>query len=423
MIRQAVFLVGGKGTRLGALTAETPKPLLQLRPNVRFLDILLENAARQGFSDIILLAGHLGEQVEALYDGRCVRGATIRVVRELEPAGTGGALLHISHLLDPWFILANGDSFFDINLRAFATNPPADAMVRMALRGMYEVSRYGSVTLHDGRIISFSEKTDAMAGRSLINGGIYLMRRSVLDHVGGKSSLEHDLFPALAKMTALNGAVLDGYFIDIGLPKTFEQAAREIDNLSMRPGAFLDRDGVLNRDGGYTHRPDSLIWMPNAREAVLELNDAGYFVFVITNQAGVARGLYTEADVGDFHAAMQAELAEIGAHVDAFYYCPFHPEAASSEYRHPSHPDRKPNAGMILRARREWPVQDRGSFVIGDADSDMEAAHRAGLPGVLFDGGDLLSTVREALAINRARPNAHSAVHLARGKAADGGIV
>ncbi|MGK9339843.1 HAD-IIIA family hydrolase [Sinorhizobium meliloti] len=419
MIRQAIFLVGGKGTRLGTLTAETPKPLLQLRPDVRFLDILLENAARQGFSDIILLAGYLGEQAEALYDGRSIRGSTIRVVRELEPAGTGGALLQIPHLLDPWFLLANGDSFFDINLRAFATPPPGDAMVRVALRKVRDVSRYGSVTLRHGRIVSFSEKTIDMVGPGLINGGIYLMSRSVLDLIGERSSLERDLFSTLARTKALRGKVFDGYFIDIGLPETFARAMREIDSLARRPGAFLDRDGVLNLDRGHTHRPDSLVWMPNAREAVLALNDAGYLVFVITNQSGVARGYYSVADVDAFHRAMQAELAEIGAHVDAFFYCPFHPEAITAEYRHPSHPDRKPNAGMIFRAKREWPVQERGSFLVGDSQSDMEAAGRAGLLGVLFDGSNLLSTVQEALAITRSQSDAIAAEPLACGARLD----
>jgi hypothetical protein len=108
-VRQAVFLVGGKGTRLGGLTANTPKPLLELAPGLRFLDVLIEGAARQGFNDIILLAGHLGEQVVELYDGRTFRGARISVIREPEPAGTGGALRFAADRLAPFFMLANGD--------------------------------------------------------------------------------------------------------------------------------------------------------------------------------------------------------------------------------------------------------------------------------------------------------------------------
>src|SRR5262245_8495903 len=127
-VRQAVFLVGGRGTRLGALASQTPKPLIEIGPGLRFLDLLLDQAVRHGFVDIILLAGHLGVQVEGLYHGRKLGGATVSVVREPIPAGTGGALLHIADRLDRWFVMANGDSIFDIDLRALAKlDPPADS--------------------------------------------------------------------------------------------------------------------------------------------------------------------------------------------------------------------------------------------------------------------------------------------------------
>ena len=103
----------------------------------------------------------------------------------------------------------------------------------------------------------------------------------------------------------------------------------------------------------------------------------------------VARGYFSEADAQAFHAHMQDELAEIGAHIDAFYYCPFHEDGTIEAYRVANHPDRKPNPGMIQRAMREWKVDPARSFLIGDKDSDIEAAHRAGLPGFRFSGGDL----------------------------------
>jgi D-glycero-D-manno-heptose 1,7-bisphosphate phosphatase len=399
-VRQAVFLVGGKGTRLGKLTATTPKPLLAIAPDISLLDLLIEEAARHGFTDIVLLAGHLGDRVERLYHGRQIRAATIRVIREPEPAGTGGALRHAAGMLDPWFLLANGDSWFDINLRALAVAPPRDRLARIALRSMEDTGRYGSVELHGRRITAFTEKK-AATGPGLINGGLYLLNRAVLDHIAGPCSIEQDVFPELVRQGAVDGRVFDGYFLDIGLPETLAQARRELPFRLARPAAFLDRDGVLNTDRGYTHRPEQLQWIEGAREAVLALNEAGYLVFVVTNQAGVAHGFYHEADVHAFHARMQTELADIGAHIDAFYHCPFHPDATIRRYRQPSHPDRKPNPGMLLKARREWRIRAKGSFLIGDRDSDIEAANRAGIPGMLFDGGNLLATVRQALAAVR----------------------
>ncbi len=390
-VDQAVFLVGGKGTRLGALTADTPKPLLEIAPGLRFLDVLLDEAARHGFTDIVLLAGYLGDLVEGLYAGRRVRDAAVRVVREPAPAGTGGALLHAREHLAPRFLMANGDTLFAFNFRALTLADGATAT--LALRRVTDAARYGAVELAGDRITAFAEKTVGHARPGLINGGVYLMDRSVLAHVDGPCSIEADVFPVLARAGQLRGQEFDAYFIDMGLPDTFQRARDEVPGRRVRPAAFLDRDGVLNVDRGYTHRPDELIWIDGAREAVLRLNEAGFYVFVVTNQAGIAHGHYGESDVAAFHARMRSDLAAIGAHVDAFYHCPFHPDAAVDAFRASDHPDRKPNPGMILRAMAEWPVDRRGSFLIGDRASDLEAARRADIAGFLFDDGNLDATV------------------------------
>jgi NDP-sugar pyrophosphorylase family protein len=233
-VRQAVFLVGGKGTRLGALSAQTPKPLIEIAPGFRFLDLLLDQAVRHGFVDIILLAGHLGEQVEALYHSRRLRDATVSVVREPVPAGTGGALLHIADRLDRWFVMANGDSVFDINLRALAKLDPLEAgagndfLGRLALREVPNTARYGAVELRGDRIVAFREKSDAQAGPGVINGGVYLLNRDILSKLKMPCSIEMDVFPALAKAGRLRGVQFDGYFLDIGLPEMLERAKREI---------------------------------------------------------------------------------------------------------------------------------------------------------------------------------------------------
>ena len=157
----------------------------------------------------------------------------------------------------------------------------------------------------------------------------------------------------------------------------------------LRPAIFLDRDGVLNEDQGYVHRWEDFRWIEGAREAVAAFNRAGWLVIVVTNQSGVGRGYYTEADMHALHARMVVELAEAGARIDAFYFCPQHPEAAEAAYRHPDPPDRKPNPGMILRAIAEWPIDPERSVLVGDKDSDMEAAQRAGVRALRFRGGDL----------------------------------
>lgn len=167
--------------------------------------------------------------------------------------------------------------------------------------------------------------------------------------------------------------------------------------MERRPALFLDRDDTLVRDKGYMHRPEDLAWMPGAIDAVKAANDSGWLVVVVTNQSGIGRGLYSEADMHGFHAAMAADLQAAGAHVDAWYFCPFHPDAAIPAYRAADHPDRKPNPGMLLRAMRDLPIDASRSVMIGNTDDDVEAARRAGLQGLRVAEGDLASATRQVL--------------------------
>ena len=136
--------------------------------------------------------------------------------------------------------------------------------------------------------------------------------------------------------------------------------------------------------------------MPGARTAIATLNRAGVLAIVVTNQSGVARGLYDLAAVGRLHARMQEDLALAGGRIDAFYLCPHHARARVEAFRHPDHPDRKPNPGMILRAIADWRIDPARALMVGDKASDLEAARRAGIAAVLFEGGDLAQFLARA---------------------------
>lgn len=164
-----------------------------------------------------------------------------------------------------------------------------------------------------------------------------------------------------------------------------------------RPAVFFDRDGVLNVDHGYVGSVARFVWNEGAREAVAEVNRRGYLAIVVTNQSGIARGYYREADLDALHTWMRERLAEHGAHLDAIYVCPHHPEATVARYRQHC-TCRKPAPGMILRAVRDLDIDVPSSLLIGDKPSDCAAASAAGVRAVLYSRGDLCSFVVAALA-------------------------
>lgn len=389
--KQAIILVGGKGTRLGSLTAETPKPMMEIC-GVPFIQVLMEEVARHGFGIIILLCGHLADRIYSAFDGIIVRNARVRCVVEPEPMGTGGALLQAADLLDEEFLLLNGDSLFDFNLLDLQTlAADKDWLGKVALRPLPDTGRYGKVTL-DGELISaFAEKSGNSPG--LINGGVYMLRREVLDFIKQTPcSLEQEILPRLVERGQLYGRAYDGYFIDIGIPEDLRRAQMELPN-RRRPTIYFDRDGVLNHDHGYTHRIEDFQWMPGAIEAIKLFNDRGWLVIVVTNQAGIARGYYDDSAVEQLHVWMLAQLRSYGAHVDAFYYCPHHPEGTVTSLAVACE-CRKPEPGMLLRALNEWPIDLDHAYLIGDKSSDVEAAERAGVKGILFEGEGLLELAR-----------------------------
>ena len=163
-----------------------------------------------------------------------------------------------------------------------------------------------------------------------------------------------------------------------------------------RAALLLDRDGTLNVDTGWVHRPEDFRWVAGARESIRWANDRGFLVFVVTNQAGIARGYYSEAD---FHMLMRwvdQELAAHGAAIDATYYCPHHPTEGKGDYRRLCD-CRKPAPGLIRRALREWRLDPHDCVMIGDSEYDIAAAAASGVRGVRFCGGSLLDCVRGVL--------------------------
>lgn len=406
---QCAILCGGLGTRLGPLTAKTPKPLLQVGEGP-FLETLVFELGRQGIRKVLLLAAFQSEQIKLFAANSAAAsrfGMTIEVAVEPDRAGTGGAIWHARDQLDDRFLLINGDTWFDVPILSLwaamkAIGNGNGVLGAVALRHVDDASRYGAVTIEDGVITAFSEKRpDPVSG--YINGGVYCFSKAILDLLGPQSSLEIDALSVLASQQALLGLPFDeAYFIDIGIPDTYERAQAEIPARRRRPAAFLDRDGVLNEDLNYVGSRERLRFIPGAAKAVAKLNNAGYYVFVVTNQAGIGRGFYTEADHIDLMQHIAEQLAGEGAHIDDHRYCPFHPEASLEQFR-TAHPWRKPEPGMLRDLIEHWPLDINHSFIIGDRETDLAAGAAAGVRGFLFAHGNLEVFVDGVLAAEALR--------------------
>lgn len=162
-----------------------------------------------------------------------------------------------------------------------------------------------------------------------------------------------------------------------------------LDNSDRRPGAgglrravFLDRDGTINVEKDYLYRPEEFTFIPGAPEAIRALKEAGFLVIVVTNQSGVARGYFGPDAVEALHAHLQSELATFDTSIDAFYYCPHHPQAGVGVYRVDCD-CRKGRPGMLLQAAQEHGIDLSRSFMIGDKEADLEAGQAAGCAALL----------------------------------------
>lgn len=166
---------------------------------------------------------------------------------------------------------------------------------------------------------------------------------------------------------------------------------------TLRPALFLDRDGVINVDRGYVAKIDDFEWIDGAIDCVRNFKARDWLVFIVTNQSGIAFGHYTEDDMQTVHDYMCSGFEAGGTSVDAIYSCPYHADGSLPPYRKDSF-DRKPKPGMLLQAMGEFPVRRELSFLIGDKQTDIDAAHAAGVGGFLFKSGNLAQFAEWALA-------------------------
>lgn len=219
---EAIVLAGGFGTRLQSVVKDVPKPMADINGKP-FLEYILTYLANNGVKKIILSVGYKKEIIEN-YFGNSYKKMEIVYSKEDEPLGTGGAIKKALNFCESENILVlNGDTFFEVNLQTLMKeHQKTDADVTISLKKMYNFDRYGKVIVEKNRVISFTEKEFSSSG--LINGGVYIIRKDILDNTEDKFSFEQDFLEKKISSLNISSYIDEAYFIDIGIPQDYQKA-------------------------------------------------------------------------------------------------------------------------------------------------------------------------------------------------------
>ena len=366
---EAIILAGGFGTRLHDLTKDTPKPMVPVagRP---FLTYILDELEYYHFDHVVMAVSYLKEQIISYY-GNQYKHIKIDYAIENEPLGTGGAILNCFPLLkEDWFFVINGDTISRVDYREMSVKKEN----QIAVKEMFNFDRYGEVKINEnGCITAFNEKKFVEKG--YINTGIYYLNKQSISkyNLKGKFSLESDIFEKYVDDLKIHAFKTNDYFIDIGIPEDYNRAQIELKRV---PALFLDRDGIINIDKGHVCKIKDFEFTPFIFDLARKYQEQGFKLVIVTNQAGIAKGMYTVKDYKILNEYMLNEFKKRGIDISGTYYCP-HKDEDNCECR-------KPKPGMFLDAIHDLNIDVDMSVAFGDKMSDLKAAHAAGINELYF---------------------------------------
>lgn len=391
---KAVILAGGKGTRLGDLTKEIPKPMLPVcgRPLLEYHLTLLK---RYNITEVWIMVNYLKDVIISHFGNGEAWGVQIHYYEEAEPLGTTGGIKAIEHVLQEDFLVLYGDVMVEMDLsRLIDFHQQHNADATLVLHPNDHPADSDLVELDkEKRIIRFHAKphNSELYYRNLVNAGLYVMRPQLIKSIpaGCAADFGRDIFPSIVGTHYLAGYNTTEYLKDMGTPERLHRVEKDImsgrvERRSYRhtqKAIFLDRDGVLNDDTDFIRRLDDLILYPDVPEAVKRINDSDYAAIVITNQSVVARNLCTEDYLRQIHNKLETDLGKSHAWLDDIYYCPHHPHRGYPEENTALKIEcecRKPKPGMLLQAAKDYCIDLSASWMLGDNERDIEAGRAAG---------------------------------------------
>ena len=420
---KVVLMAGGRGTRIGELFPDIPKPLI-LIDGVPVLEREIISLRDQGFTDLVLTIGYMADKIKDYFGNGERFGVHISYFVEDKPLGNAGALFFLDLKED--FLLLNADAVFDVNFnRMVDYHKEKGGLVTLFTHPNSHPYDSGLIIADkDGAVERWLVKEDERPEfyRNRVNAGLHVInpeafklsgidRNEVGKVVDGKVKrvdLDRQILKPLCGTHTMFCYDSPEYVKDMGTPERFRSVEKDYKagmvkakNLSNKQKAiFLDRDGTINKYVGFLRKTEEFELLPDAAEAIKLINSSGYLAVVVTNQPVIARGEVTWEGLESIHNKMETELGKQGAYLDAIYFCPHHPhsgyEGEIKELKFDCE-CRKPKPGMLIKASQDLNIDLEKSWMIGDSDSDVAAGVAVGCKTVKLKEGGLLEVVREVL--------------------------
>jgi D-glycero-alpha-D-manno-heptose 1-phosphate guanylyltransferase len=378
---EAIVLAGGLGSRLRETVPELPKVLATVAGKP-FLSYVIDSLRMQGVIRFVFALGYKSDLVEKFLK-ESYPTLSYSVAVEHEPLGTGGAIrLALQKTKNRHVLIVNGDTLFKADVaELFRMHVSKNATCTLALKPTENVSRFGNVTIDaNGRVTAFAEKDNPSSG--LINGGVYILdkTRFFTHSFPAAFSFEEAYLKTYLEKDSIYGMVQEGYFIDIGVPEDYSKAQTglatpplDLSKIDKSWTLFIDRDGVINDEtvGEYVLHWGQFIFSKGVLQSFKKLSNLFGRILLVTNQRGVGKGLMRGEDLDSIHLEMKREIAAVGGHLDQIYFCT---DVENSSF------NRKPNPGMAVQAKRDFPEIDFSKCImVGNKPSDMRFGRAAGI--------------------------------------------
>lgn len=389
-IKQAVILAGGQGVRLRPLTYTTPKPmvLVNRRP---YLEYLIELLKKNGISEVVLLLGYLSEKIVSHFKDGSGFGIRIRYSIGDVLFETGKRIKDAEVFFQERFLLLYSDNYWPLNLaklEEFHNKNQADATVTV-YSNREGLTKNNIYVDKDGFVLKY-DKLRQEQGLNGVEIGFFVITKKVLSLMPeGNFSFEKEVLPRLIESRRLAGYLTDHKYYSIGSMDRLSLMERF---LQPKKVIFLDRDGVINEKAPkaeYIKSWDEFKFLPGSTEALRLLSENGYMIFIITNQAGIARGIMSEGDLKSIHVNLEKALKNINVKIEGIYYCPHGWDDGCI--------CRKPRAGMFFKAANEHNLDLSKTFFVGDDERDLEAGNAAGCRTFLTDSDMPLLKIAEKI--------------------------